>query len=299
MTEKYQNFKLFFKSLSKEEIQSLDTLDISPEDLLMSPPEERGPELYLGLYSEENIKKLFEKYEIFQMLREKGFDNFKLVLDHKNSERQRLAIYFEKTDDQNLLCEIILRRKDIYLNFPFLTNLENTSFDLLIVDWLYSQNPKKEFDKDRQRLPGQLYPGLNMARNVLKLLSLMTKKFNLDGIINIPEHYHNAQLYSQYFSYLSPVNEARRKCIERDLLQKYPLSTVSWAINLNCVYENDLEFRWFVSEQIIPLNKKLIEYFNSEKYNSLIVENMNKFRYRLDLSKWKTVQKSIEKNICV
>lgn len=299
MSSKYENFRAIFKNLTKEEIQSLDNLNLSEEDLMISPPEERGPSLYLGLYSEENIKKVFEQYGIFSMLHEKGFNDFKLVLDMKNPDRQRLAIYFEKTDDGHLLCEIILKRKDIHLHFPFETGLESHSFDFLIVEWLYSQNPQKSFDQNRERLPGQKHPGLNMARNVLKLLLFMAKRTGLDGIINIPEHYHNAELYSKYFSYLSPVNEARRRAIKRDLLTNYSLSTVSWAINLECVYENNKDFRWFVSEQIIPLNAQLIRYFNSEKYNSFIEQNIDKYRYSLDLSKWDLLKRNIENDICV
>ena len=299
MVEKYENFKTTFKNLTKEEVQSLDSLDIDLDELLISPPDERSSKLYLGIYSEENIREAFEKYGIFQMLKEKGFDDPIIVFDNKSTERQRIAIYFKETDENHLLCETILRRKNIHLNFPFVIGLEEKSFDFLIVDWLYSQNPQKKFSADRKRLPGQIHPGLNMARNVLKLLLLMTKKHNFSGIVNIPEHYHNAQLYSQYFSYLSPTDEAKRKCIERDLLSKYSLSTVSWAVDLNCVYENNSEFRWFVSEQIIPLDKKIIEYFTSEKYNSLVIDNMSNHSYRLDLDKWNDLEKGIEKYICI
>jgi hypothetical protein len=301
MYTKYENLKSIFKNLTKEEIQSLESLDLhlTEEDLLFPPPEERGFENFLGVYSEEYIRASFEKYGIFSMLEEKGFNNFKLVIDTKNIDRQRLAIYYEETNENNLLCEIILKRKDLKLNFPFTTGLENNSFNFLIVEWLYSQNPQKSFTEDRKPLPGQKHPGLNMARNVLKLLLIMCKKRKIDGILNIPEHYHNAQLYSKYFSYLSPVNEAKRRAIERDLLSKHELSTVSWGIDLNCVYENKEEFRWFVSEQIIPLNKQLINFFNSPTYNNSISENMTKYLYNIDLDKWDNLKKNIQNYICI
>lgn len=293
MSNKYANLRSIFQNLTKEEIQSLEILDLGlkEEDLLISNDEYKGNDKLLGIYSEEYIIDFFQKYGIYSMLEEKGFQDFKLILDTKNLDRQRLAIYYEKTIDDNLLCEIILKRKEIKLNFSFETYLQDKYFNFLIVEWLYSQNPQKQFTKERNPLPGQKYPGLNMARNVLKLLLLMSKERGFDGILNIPEHYHNAQLYSKYFSYLSPINEARRKSIEIDLLEKYDLSTVSWAIDLNCVKENEQIFRWFVSEQIIPLNKSLINYFYSDKYLDFVMINSSKYRYSLDFDKWNSVKK--------
>lgn len=302
MSRKYDNLKSMLANLTKEEIQSLSFLDLglSEKDLIIPPPDERGYQNFLGIYTDEYIKESFNKYGVFSMLEEKGFTNLKLIIDSKNPDRQRLAMYFDKTEDyDNLLWEIILKRKNIKLNFPFNTGLEDQEYNFLIVEWLYSQNPLKKFTQERKRLPGQKHPGLNMARNVLKLLLIMCKKRGFDGILNIPEHFHNAQLYSKYFSYLSPINEARRKAIERDLLSKYDLSTVSWAIDLDCVYENNDKFRWFVSEQIIGMDKDIINYFNSSKYNSSVSENITKYSYTLDIDKWLSVKEGIDNYLCI
>ena len=136
MSGKYENFKATFKNLTKEEVQSLDSFDIDFDDLFISPPDERTSNLYLGIYSEDNIKMAFKRYGIFQLLKEKGFENIIIVFDNKSSERQRIAIYFEETNEHHLLCETILRRKHIHLKFPFVSGLEEKSFDFLIVDWL-------------------------------------------------------------------------------------------------------------------------------------------------------------------
>lgn len=302
MSRKYDVLKSILGGFTKEELQTLSFLDLglTEDDLISLSPDHRNSEKFLDIYTEDYIEEAFKKYGIFSLLEEKGFENLKIILDTQNTDRQRLAIYFENTNNyDNLLCEIILKRKIVKLDFTFNTFFEDKEYNFLIVEWLYSQNPLKKFTNNRKRLPGQKHPGLNMARNVLKLLLIVARKKGFDGILNIPEHYHNAQLYSKYFSYLSPLNEAKRRAIERDLLSKYDLSTVSWAIYLDCVSENNNSFRWFIAEQIIGLNKDIINYFSSEKYENYVSKYLSDYTYTLNIDKWESVKKDIENYICI
>ncbi|MEK7434492.1 MAG: hypothetical protein AABZ74_15275 [Cyanobacteriota bacterium] len=153
---------------------------------------------------------------------------------------------------------------------------------MLVIEWLYSQNPKETFSPERPRLPEQKYPGLKTGKLILDLLLITCERLGLNGLINIPSHFHNAQIYSVRFSYISPECEGKRKAIERDLLEKYSLATVSWAIMLGCVYENNEPFNWFISEQATPLDKNLKKYFEEQKYKNILEETFHKNKYFLN-----------------
>jgi hypothetical protein len=149
------------------------------------------------------------------------------------------------------------------------------------------QNPLVNFSPDKPRLPGQKYPGLGMGEMVMEILTIMAGRLRTAGLLNVPEHFHNAQMYSSQFSYIDPVHEARRLAISRDLLTENTLSKVSWAIDLDCVKENNKPFQWSGSEQVIPLDRDLKDYFSSRDYKQFVEKTTGELSYTLDQDKWK------------
>ena len=148
------------------------------------------------------------------------------------------------------------------------------------------QNPLANFSPDKPRLPGQKYPGLGMGEVIMEILVFMCRRLRTAGLLNIPEYYHNAQMYGAQFQFLDPFQEARRIAIARDLHSRYSLSQISWAIDLGCVMENEQPFQWKGSDQIIPLDRDLKEYFRSKDYLKQVRDTASKFEYILDHTKW-------------
>lgn len=273
-----EKFKSIYHKISKIELQkreeSEENIDL---EQILSNREQRNTDFFLGYYSPYGIEYAFESYGIFYTLNKLGFYNLKMKVEYLDFTRHKLSMYYEENNQEYLLSEIILRREfqDIEL-FDF-----HKHYEFLIVDWLYSQNPKKEFTNHRPQLPGQKYPGLHTGKIILELLILTSKRLKLSGIINIPQYFHNAQIYSKRFYIYSPVMEGKRLAIERDLLSKYNLATVSWGIEKNQVYENNKPFTWDPTLQIVPLRKSLYKYFNSSKYKKIVKETLNNFSYEL------------------
>ena len=95
--------------------------------------------------------------------------------------------------------------------------------------------------------------------------------------------------------FIDSVYEAKRLAITRDLLSLHSLSKVSWAIELDCVLENDSLFQWKASEQIIPLDRDLKDYFKSHDYMQYVEQATGNFLYRFDEKKWMKKAVEIEK----
>ena len=297
MAKKRRKLREAAKELSEFQLQQTEDIDFSlKEDELFGPGMEKRPSLlFLGYYSKEGLELALKKYGIYKAFEKRGFGNLQLLLDTQDPYRQRLALYsvIEKINARLLLAEIVARRKHVQFDPPFEYPLAGRSFEMLYIEWLSMQDPRKKFTAERPRLPGQNYPGLGGGKIALELVVLACRRLRLAGVLNVPEYFHNAQMYSRAFQFIDPEKEGRRRAIKRDLLSKNSLATVSWAIDLNCVRENGKAFKWFIGEQLIPVNAQLKDYFRAPEYSSLVKEAQERYRYTLDEGRWEKKKKRI------
>ncbi len=261
-------------------------------NLLHRSPDERGSLFFLGYYSREGLEYALERYGIFDELRKRGFDHFIVDVDTTDPYRHRLALYYQQKDDEHLLAEVVLRRKVITLYPPFPSPVHGRQYEVLQVEWLVLQNPTRSFTPQRPRLPGQTHPGLGMGEMVVTLLMIVCWRLRLAGVLNVPEHFHNAYMYSSVFYYVNPEDNGRLKAMARDLLKKgkRDLAKASWAIDLGCVRENGQPFQWFTHQQLIPIDKELKEYFSSAGYRKAEQDAKKRYHYQLDEACWQRCQ---------
>jgi hypothetical protein len=107
---------------------------------------------------------------------------------------------------------------------------------MLVMLWLVLSDPDKDFSVDRPRLPGQQRPGLGLLDEVFYLLRTFARDLSVDGMLDVPEHFHTALFYSRSFRYLDPVVEGRFQAIARDLAG-VPLALASDAIRKECLVD--------------------------------------------------------------
>ncbi|MFZ0391235.1 MAG: hypothetical protein WAN36_12330 [Calditrichia bacterium] len=264
------------------------------QEIVQSLGESGGSPYFLGYYSPTGIEFALERYGFLDRLRRQGFEELKVVVNTHDPYKQRIALYFKKKLPSHLLGELVVKRNHIMLYPPFQSKLNGRSFEVVVVEWLCMQNPQGRFSAKKPRLPGQKYPGLGMGSLMMELLVIMCRRLRVAGLLNMPEHFHNAQMYSSQFFYLDPIFEARRFAIARDLLKQYNLAEISWAIDLELVKENDQPFKWFTAEQIIPLNPDLKEYLKSREYRRRVKTEAGLLHYSLDESEWQKKQQDIE-----
>jgi hypothetical protein len=253
---------------------------ISDKDLIGSSA--HSSVYFLGYYSKSGLELAMQHYGIFDALKERGYQNPVLKLETDDPYRQRMAVFDETTPETPvLLIDVVLRQYALPIALDDSTEEE---FEVLYIEWLTLQHPKASFSKEKPQLPGQQYPGLGGGKIALELLTMICHRIGLDGIINVPEYFHNAQLYSRHFSYLDPLLEGKRRAITRDLLSQHSLAEASWGIDLECVQENGLPFNWFTGPQILPLNRKLIKFFESSEYLDSVLAAQKKHHYELDIA---------------
>ena len=160
---------------------------------------------------------------------------------------------------------------------------------MIAIEWLRFQNPKKSWGT-MVPLPGQFHPGLGSVDDMQMLLQQLCEKRDRDGVLNIPEHWHNAYVYSRMqwsYHFLNPAFEgffqSTRIALGKDLKER-GLAMVAWAVNLGllrCRVPQEMvskgvdpattfAIKWVGQEQVTAAKPKLLEYFSSPGYKDMV-----------------------------
>jgi hypothetical protein len=257
---------------------------IEPDELEGTFGKERGGREFLNRFSIEALTRWISESPLGQKLRESGFPEWTIELDlsdpfnhyfflrsPKFRQKDQYLIYLVVRTDQ---CTMRVASHSAR-GLAFLR--ENVSFDswnLFYIRWLSLQNPGRRFTPDRPRLPGQMYPGSGLGRVFLAQLRRYCIEEGVDGIMNVPEHFHNAVMYKG-FCFLDPYHQGQFNRMLLDLdgeIRHRSLAQVSWAVGSGALRLDGANFKWNMGEHIYPLSARAISYFNSCHYTDTVVE---------------------------
>ncbi len=275
----WEKIKNFFSHPGHFDVK---TLDLDTDDLF-AEPDQRGSSLFMGKYTEDEIQNALKHFGIYSYLKRNGFYPVKLWTDFSNPYKHRIVLYKDQLKNQNILIELVLQKKLIPLDIP---QIISDTLPFLSIEWLLLQNPDRPFSPSRPRLPGQTYPGLGIGKKVLTLIMLLAMDLRTSGLLNIPEHFHNAAMYSRRFFFLSSEQEAIVRKLNATLVKKYGLATISWAIDRNCILMNGKPFQWSGTPQIIPGDPTLKNYFHSRQYKEKLNKLCKTLNFDFDTQKF-------------
>ncbi len=242
---------------------------VSPsESEVLFELEGRNPENRLfGRYGPDDVMTRLDRSGVLEGLRLRGYPDPTLVLSCEEPSDQRVLLFAGKATRDRLLLEARLHlclftpRRAIG---PLTTE---TAFRMLIIHWLVLSDPDRPFTIDRPRLPGQQKPGLGLLSPCLLLLRDMARELLLDGVLDVPDHFHTALFYSRRLHFLEPEAEGRLLAIARDL-KGVPLALASDAIREGCLVDLDAGeiLPWRPSEQVMAVRGPLRAWFHSRGY---------------------------------
>jgi hypothetical protein len=164
---------------------------------------------------------------------------------------------------------------------------------MLVIHWLVLSSPDGKFTVDRPRLPGQEKPGLGLLNPTIGLLKSLARELSVDGVLDVPDHFHTALFYSRAFRYLDPEAEGRFLAIARDL-SGIPLALASDAVREGCLVDRKTgaSIAWPAAEQVMALRGPLSRFLRSPSYREArnraladhrFVVNWDLYRERLTL----------------
>jgi len=289
MVQQSKKYRRIYDSLTNFELQRTTEADklISSEDILGDLRDKERPHLFLNFYSEQGVKKALEEYGIFTDLNKRGFHDFIIRINAMDPYRHTLKAYFQKEDQDHLLGELIVRKKYFIAKPIFHSSIAGQKFSMIVIEWLTLQDPTAEFTPHRPPLPGQIYPGLKIGRKIVGIFINMSLRLRTDGLLNIPEYFHNAVFYSKNFKYFNPTSEGQFLAMQRDL-RMAGLFKATWAVELNCVIDKNSGeiWKWFTDEQVLFVSEQMEKYFESKEYHKKVEEAFQSHQFAIDESKF-------------
>ena len=195
---------------------------------------------FVGFYSRAGLTTVLEAYGITERLCTLGYDQTQIVIHQRDPFTHR----FELLDgagagDHHRLIDLQLhlhRIRAAELDFETAKARANDhAFDMLAVEWLCLQNPRAEFDADRPRFPGQMYPGLGLAYVLHNVILLMARRIGRDGVLNVPQQFHLALLFEKAgYRFVCPEHRHEVHAAAR-AVRSLRLAAAGWAVARGCV----------------------------------------------------------------
>jgi hypothetical protein len=267
------------KIIPRFELRRLFGLPLLSAGEGVSAPAPLESELLFDLTGENPENRLFARYgpgELRDRLRasglqaglsERGYPDPVLRLSCADPTDQRICLYAGEETRDRLLLEARLQLVPFHPRRPIGPFTEESSFRMLVIHWLVLSSPDGTFTVDRPRLPGQEKPGLGLLNPTIALLKAFSRELSVDGVLDVPDHFHTALFYSRAFHYLDPEAEGRFLAIARDL-SGVPLTLASDAIREGCLVDRatGAPIPWPAAEQVLALRGPLRRFLRSPWY---------------------------------
>jgi acetoin utilization deacetylase AcuC-like enzyme len=150
----------------------------------------------LGRWTEAEVIGLLERFGLLEQLRAKGYREPQVEVEPSSGLGETVRIW-GAADRHELLVEFRASRNAHVL----------PGFELLWVEWLLLQDPRRRFPPGRPPLPGQEHPGLGVFADFVGLLALLCQEAGLDGIGFRSAHYHIVALGHPRLAFLDPADQ--------------------------------------------------------------------------------------------
>jgi hypothetical protein len=200
------------------------------------------------------------------------------------------------------ILELVVRRDTMLPRPPGAEGILKAEYPMLTVDWLLLENPRASFTKEHPRLPGQTHPGLGVGWRVFALLFRVVERLELDGLLTVAEHMHNAELYARELPFLDPVQGGRLDALIAALRVREQLSVAqaSWALEWGLVRDREGEtVHWHGEAQLTTREKTFAAWVESAVYATHAREAAATFAPTLDRAafdaRWESEHEALEK----
>ncbi|OHD69044.1 MAG: hypothetical protein A2W19_17485 [Spirochaetes bacterium RBG_16_49_21] len=251
----------------KEIGRELGTTDVGKYLRGIRPKKEK---LFLRTFDSDAVYDLLKRVNLLAHLAELGYGNVKIRIDVDDAEINYLNLYYDTIDPENILFDLRLSESRFIPDEKYFGEGRYDTYDVIVIEWLSAQDPRRPFSSGKPQLPGQRYPGLGILRHCFEIMSIMGRSLGKDGFIDVPDHIHGAIMYAKKFKFFDPAHEGVVRALMRDL-KDYSLSDISWGILTRSIiekYKNQPQ-PYDPSEQVYYISDRLRNYFHSSKYRTL------------------------------
>jgi hypothetical protein len=241
-----------------------------------------------GRFGEDWVRNHLERSGVIQGLARKGYPEPRLEMSCADPDDQRIFLYAGEKKRERILLETRMQLCSFRPKTEIGPFTPDDAFRMLIIHWLVLSDPEAVFDYRRPRLPGQQRPGLGLLPESLKLLRSLGRELVIDGILDIPDHFHTAQFYARTMRFFDPIAEGTFQAMMRDL-SGIPLALASEAVSEGALVDARTgdPFPWHPTEQILPVHGPLRRYFRSDRYLAQSGQAAHRTRVTIDWDRYR------------
>lgn len=222
--------------------------DISTVDFY---PHDPSTDAFCHRWTPQHIAGQFDDIDLLSRWHEQGFEKIWIEIPERTfPKRHELEVWTEVGDASELLLQIVVWLDYIYFETP------QIALPAFSVEHLRLQNPGKSFSE--MRLPGQDYPSSGLLRRIFGLIKLWAADVGAQIIAEVPEFFHTATIFSEYFFFADPEMEAMFQAMKRDLMSPdTSLAEVSFAFENGQIFFQNEPYLWPTELQVYPLSHDL------------------------------------------
>ncbi|MBC7794767.1 MAG: histone deacetylase, partial [Clostridia bacterium] len=264
-----RKFRQISRELGASELQRVDDGELAfhEEDILGDLTNRGPPKLIHGYYTRQGIEFALERFGFLPAIRERGFAQLRTEITGMDARAPTLHLYGKAHGKgaELLLVELITSRTQITAP-PDLG--DPPTIDSLVIEWTLLQNPTKQFEPGRPRLPGQNFPGLGLAMLLQEILIRAAHRLSLECLLSRPSHYHTAALAGPRYQFLDPRVEGRFRAMRR------ALAHLAIPVATRIIDEGRLRSKhgepipWEPGDHVLPVSERLTEYFASRVFSA-------------------------------
>jgi urease beta subunit len=116
---------------------------------------------------------------------------------------------------------------------------------------------------------------------MVALMILLAEQVGLDGVVNVPSHYHIAAVGRKHLRFVDPVAQARFEALA-DLFHGVDAAGAERALAAGRVVDEDgAAVRWEPATMAIPVTAKLRALVTGDAYDNAREAARARFRFRL------------------
>lgn len=239
--------------------------------------------LFLGRFSEEDMRDMIQSIGLLKHLDSMGFSNILIDIDKDENHINYFKLYWEDKTPENQLLDLRVSEHIFIPQERFLKEGLKRELSMILIEWLSAKNPLAVFDEKRPQLPGQGNPGLGILKYCFELLKIISCEVFKDGFLDIPTHMHGAIMYSKKFKFFDPAQEGTLRAVMRDL-NKFSLPDISWGVITETIIDlhKNMPAEYDPGEQVHYVSDNLKEYFESKEYVTTFEKYYSQKRYYLN-----------------
>lgn len=210
-----------------------------------------SPDLFCGYFSQKEIATELAETGCIQHWHDQGYHSIRSKFTHDEFYRYQLSVLTKVNGEDALLFDLVVWMEYTEIEY------KNCSYPSFCIEHLLLQQPGKSCDDIK--LPGQIWASSHLLRKMFHIISHWAARTGALIMTEIPEFFHTAYIFSQYFKYIDPEMESIYNEFITNFLPENPsktdISLLSKKFEKGMIYRDGMKYLW-------PTEMQYYELFN-------------------------------------